>query len=375
VNATIIIHPDNSSWSGYAAYPPSHAANFTAFDPEKNRVLQLQFNQGRVVVKFDGPQYDGYKLNIGFNFTRGAFSRTKNNYTFTWRQYDGAVHLIPQNFTVTLPAGFSVLGHAGIANYTQEQIGGRRSVSFNVTAVPNHTLQWSLTYGKISPNITTTTTTHTTQVAQVTQVAQMILSGVPAIVLSGTTVNLQGTAKLNTTASAKVTIYVDGATYAHASVRGNSFTFPVIIPLFMSPGEHNFTTIYQSAAPSVLAAKNTLMVFVVSTPYLVFSVASISGVSVIWLMQKSRRKKVEWKTGTEPRGLRPTGRAPLACPKCGAHPLPDSNFCEVCGTSLRQGIIERILVLLDALQGKLILVWSCISLTVRAWFEDVGSLT
>jgi hypothetical protein len=313
VNATIIIHPENSSWSEYVmAYTPSHSHNFTAFDPERNRGLQLQFNRisSSVVVDLGGARHDGYKLNIGFSFSRNAISRTKNNYTFTWRFYNG-VHPIPQNFTITLPSGYSILGQIGIANYTEKLIGGRRSVSFNITTMPDDMMQWSLTYGQISPQITTTTqATHVTQLAQP---VQMILSGVPAIVLSGTTVNLQGTARLNATRSGNVTIYVDGAMYANASIHRNSFTLPVVIPFFMSPGEHNVTAIYQSTVPSVPAAKNTLMIFVINTPYLVFSVASISGVSVIWLMQRSRRKKLERKAGTEPKG-------PMATRRCTSSP-------------------------------------------------------
>jgi hypothetical protein len=333
VNATIIIHPDNSSRSEYVAHTAWYAVNFTAFDPERKRALQLQFNPrgDSLIVDFGGWRYDGYEFNIGFNFSSNAVTRTNSNYTLTWR-VDNGVNPIPQNFTITLPPGYNMLGLVGVANYTQEVIGGRRTVSFTITTAPYGRLTWALTYGQILPKIATTT--QTTPVTKVAQPVQMILSGVPAIALSGTTVNLQGASRSNATMSGNVTVYLDGAMYANTSINGNSFTFPVVIPLFMSPGEHNLTAIYQSTTPSVPAAKNGLMIFVINTPYLAFSVVSISGVSVIWLMLRSGRKKLERKTGTEPKGLRPTGSAPLACPKCGALFLPDASFCDVCGTSL-----------------------------------------
>jgi hypothetical protein len=291
VNATIIIHPDNSSWNEYVmVYAPSHAVNFTAFDPETERDLQFNQTRGRVVVNLGGTRYDGYKLNIGFNFTRSAILRTNNNYTLRWSQYNGGLHPIPQTFTITLPAGYSILGHSGIANYTKGLIGGRPSLAFNVTTVPYNSLQWSLTYGQISPEITTTS--HTTHVTQVTQPVQMTLSGLPGIVLSGTTFYLQGTVKPNATTSRNVTIYVDGAVYANAS-SGNSFMFPVAIPLFTSSGAHNLTAVYQSTAPSGPLTEITVTIFVINTPTLIFTIVTVAIVSVILLMLRSRHKKRE----------------------------------------------------------------------------------
>ena len=154
VNLTVTIHPDNVTWSGYSVRMP-YAANITAYEFGTNRPLQVVTrNDSSVIVEFGAQRRDGYKFTMSFDLASGFESHTDQlsdryyrDFNLTWYEYVG-VHPVPQDFTVVLPSGCTLVHVMAPANYTTELIRSenRHFVSFNMTAPPDQVSVWSILF-------------------------------------------------------------------------------------------------------------------------------------------------------------------------------------------------------------------------------------
>lgn len=154
-NLTVIIHPNNGTWTHYQLYMP-YASNITAIDPVSGKSLTVtKFNDTRVVLDLGGSRSNGYSFVISFNLRYGV--NTLNGwyagvFAFNWeddpweRFHDP--HPIYETFNITLPKGADLLDAIGVNMIAlrYEVAGGERvSVSFDDTII-SQAFGWTILY-------------------------------------------------------------------------------------------------------------------------------------------------------------------------------------------------------------------------------------
>jgi len=151
-NLTVVIHPDNGTWSHYEMYMP-YAVNATAFELGSNRSLSV--NEGKnslVTVDLGGPRSAGYSFVIGFDVRYGFAVLSGNAFAFAWqdqpwqRLFDR--HPIYETFNITLPKVsnlIDLIGINAIGLTYQVAVGTRQSIQFDTTVL-QQPFGWTVIY-------------------------------------------------------------------------------------------------------------------------------------------------------------------------------------------------------------------------------------
>jgi len=129
----------------------------------------------------------------------------------------------------------------------------------------------------------------------VTVLSRMELKADRNLAFSGTNVILGGVITyMNGTAvnGGMLLIYLDNALYANATtVRNGIFQYSIGLPIWGGFGSHSLTVVYVPFDPGVNGSQSTVLVYVVSTPLILFGAVTLvgaSGLSLTWL----RRRRV-----------------------------------------------------------------------------------
>jgi len=170
---TVIIHPNNGTWSGYKMYLP-YATNITAYETTSNRTLNItRLNDTSVTVAFGAPQSDGFSFVLDFDVFYGWVAlngwNVGVNFAFTWQDFPWQrsfdVHPVPESFTIELPVNATFTELSGFnamvlpRNITN---GSRTAIEFATTLQPLQRFGWTVIYRQLSavpPTIVVATTT------------------------------------------------------------------------------------------------------------------------------------------------------------------------------------------------------------------------
>jgi len=155
-NLTVVIHPDNLTWTSYQISLP-YAANLTAHELATNRPLEVTANKDKFVVSFGAAQSDGYTFVLSFDLWYGIRVNkwTGGDFAFIWqdqpwqRTWVDGFHPIPESFSISLPTGSRLVDLIGInvmvLNWNVTS-GDRPSVSFTTILPPRQEFGWTLLY-------------------------------------------------------------------------------------------------------------------------------------------------------------------------------------------------------------------------------------
>jgi hypothetical protein len=157
-NLTVIIHPNNGTWTNYKIYMP-YAANVTAFDLATNQplnVTDVNSSIGGVITHFGAPRSDGFAFVLSFDVRYGLLGLSTvdaGNFAFTWREQAwmrfNDAHPVPETFHITLPYGatfIDMLGYNTMALNGNLTGGVTPSISFTRTLPPRQDFGWTAIY-------------------------------------------------------------------------------------------------------------------------------------------------------------------------------------------------------------------------------------
>jgi hypothetical protein len=153
---TVVIHPNNGTWSFYAVRLP-YAANVTAKEIHSNRSLNVTTLKDTVVVNLGGPRHDGYTFVLNFDVLYGLASLggwDTGNFAFTWQEsswgtFNDGYHFVPGSYSVTLPQGGTIVDTVGINSIVLNQsvrAGSKPTVVFTATLPADSLFGWTVIY-------------------------------------------------------------------------------------------------------------------------------------------------------------------------------------------------------------------------------------
>jgi hypothetical protein len=124
--------------------------------------------------------------------------------------------------------------------------------------------------------------------------SRMELKADRGLAFSGTNLTLGGGITYTNGTAANggtLLIYLDNALYANTSaIRHGTFQYSIGLPIWAGLGSHSLTVKYVPIDPSVNGSQSTVLVYVVSTPLILFAAATLVGASVVSLALLRRRR-------------------------------------------------------------------------------------